>query len=70
MNDPVLAIQNGYAAYRSFYDVLPPTFEGAVPLFDRQMVDDPAGRSFARSRETVVRALADSMRAANVVAMV
>jgi len=70
MNDPKLAIQNGYAAYRSFYDVLPPTFEGALPLFDRPMVDDPAGRSFARSRETVVRALADSMRAANVVAMV
>ena len=70
MNDPKMAIQNGYAAYRSFYDVLPPTFEGALPLFDRQMLDDPAGRSFARSRETVVRALADSMRAANVVAMV
>ena len=69
-NDPKLAIQNGYAAYRSFYDVLPPTFEGAVPLFDRPMLDDPAGRSFARSRESVVRALADSMRAANVVAMV
>ena len=69
-NDPKLAIQNGYAAYRSFYDVLPPTFEGAVPLFDRPMLDDAAGRSFARSRESVVRALADSMRAANVVAMV
>ena len=70
MNDPKMALQNGYAAYRSFYDVLPPTFEGALPLFERQMLDDPAGRSFARSRETVVRALADSMRAANVVAMV
>jgi Asp-tRNA(Asn)/Glu-tRNA(Gln) amidotransferase A subunit family amidase len=70
MGDPKLLVRNGYAAYRSFYDVLPATFEGAVPLFDRPMVDDPAGRSFALSRESVVRALGDSMRAANVVAMV
>jgi len=70
LDDPRLLVQKGYAAYRSFYDVLPPTFEEAVPLFEQQMVDDPAGRSFARSRETVVAALAASMRAANVVAMV
>jgi len=70
MNDPKLGIRNGYAAFRSFYDVLPPTFEGALPLFDRPMLDDPAGRSFARSRESVVQMLADSMKAANVVAMV
>ena len=70
MSDPKLGIKNGYAAYRSFYDVLPPTFEGALPLFDRPMLDDPAGRSFARSRESVVQMLAESMKAANVVAMV
>src|SRR5256885_6678570 len=34
------------------------------------MTDDPAGRSFARSRGEVVRQLADSMRAAGVSAMV
>jgi Asp-tRNA(Asn)/Glu-tRNA(Gln) amidotransferase A subunit family amidase len=70
LSDPRPAIKAGYEAYRSYYDVLPPTFDGVLPLLDRAMLDDPAGRSFARSRESVVRALADSMRAANVVAMV
>jgi len=70
MGDPRAAIKTGYDAYRSFYDVLPPTWDGLVPLLERSIVDDPAGRSFARSRETVVQALANSMRAANVVAMV
>ena len=34
------------------------------------MIDDPAGRSFARSRAVVVEALASAMRAAGVEAMV
>jgi Asp-tRNA(Asn)/Glu-tRNA(Gln) amidotransferase A subunit family amidase len=34
------------------------------------MVEDPAGRSFARSRSEAVASLASSMRAAGVVAMV
>jgi aspartyl-tRNA(Asn)/glutamyl-tRNA(Gln) amidotransferase subunit A len=69
-NDPRAAIRSGYAAYRSFYDVLPATYEECEPLLERPMEQDPAGRSFARSRSEVVRTLADSMRAANVVAMV
>ena len=68
-NDPRGAIRRGYAAYRAFYDVLPATYEECEPLLDRPMAEDPAGRSFARSRATVVAALASSMRAANVVAM-
>jgi Asp-tRNA(Asn)/Glu-tRNA(Gln) amidotransferase A subunit family amidase len=68
--DPRAAVRLGYAAYRKFYDVLPPTFEECEPLLDQPMVDDAAGRSFARSRAEVVASLAASMRKANVIAMV
>jgi Asp-tRNA(Asn)/Glu-tRNA(Gln) amidotransferase A subunit family amidase len=64
------AMRQGYPAYRSFYDVLPPTFEECEPLILRPMATDPAGRSFGRSRAAVVAALATSMRAAGVIAMV
>jgi Asp-tRNA(Asn)/Glu-tRNA(Gln) amidotransferase A subunit family amidase len=69
-DDPRGTFRRGYAAYRKFYDVLPATFEECEPLLDQPMTDDPAGRSFARSRAEVVAALAESMRAARVVAMV
>ena len=69
-DDPRAAIRRGYAAYQHFYDVLPKTYEECEPLFDQPMENDPAGRSFARSRTAVVGMLAESMRAANVAAMV
>ena len=69
-DDPRGALRRGYAAYRAFYDVLPATFEACEPLLDRPMTQDPAGRSFARSRAEVVAKLARSMRAARVAAMV
>ena len=53
-DDPRGAVRRGYAAYRAFYDVLPPTFEQCEPLLDRPMANDPAGQSFARSRATVI----------------
>jgi aspartyl-tRNA(Asn)/glutamyl-tRNA(Gln) amidotransferase subunit A len=68
--DPRAAVRRGYAAYRAFYDVLPATFEECAPLLDQPMMDDPAGRSFARSRATVVASLATAMRAAGVAALV
>jgi Asp-tRNA(Asn)/Glu-tRNA(Gln) amidotransferase A subunit family amidase len=68
--DPKAAMRLGYPAYRSYYDVLPATFDECLPLLDQPMTDDPAGRSFARSRAEVVAALAASMRAAGVAAMV
>jgi aspartyl-tRNA(Asn)/glutamyl-tRNA(Gln) amidotransferase subunit A len=68
--DPRAAVRLGYPAYRKFYDALPATFEECEPLLDQPMVDDPAGRSFARSRAEVVASLAASMRAAGVAAMV
>jgi len=69
-DDPVGAIRRGYSAYRSFYDVLPERFEDCVPLLRQPMERDAAGQSFARSRAEVVAALARSMRAAGVAAMV
>jgi Asp-tRNA(Asn)/Glu-tRNA(Gln) amidotransferase A subunit family amidase len=69
-NDPRAVMKRGYAAYQKFYDVLPSMYDACLTLVEKPMADDPAGRSFAKSREMVVRALADSMRAANVVAMV
>jgi aspartyl-tRNA(Asn)/glutamyl-tRNA(Gln) amidotransferase subunit A len=69
-DDPRAAVRRGYAAYRAYYNVLPATFEECEPLLDQPMTDDPAGRSFARSRAEVVAALAESMRAAGVAAMV
>ena len=69
-DDPRAAVRRGYAAYRKFYDVLPATFEECEPLLDQPMAEDPAGRSFARSRAEVVASLAASMRAAGVWAMV
>jgi Asp-tRNA(Asn)/Glu-tRNA(Gln) amidotransferase A subunit family amidase len=69
-DDPRGAMRRGYAAYRAFYDVLPATFDECEPLLGRRMLDDPASRSFARSRAEVVARLGASMRAARVSAMV
>ncbi|HXT14693.1 MAG TPA: amidase [Gemmatimonadaceae bacterium] len=69
-NDPRGAVRLGYSAYQKFYNVLPATFDECAPLLERPMTDDPAGRSFARSRATVVAALTESMRAAKIDAMV
>ena len=68
--DPRDAIRRGYAAYRAFYDVLPATYEECERLLDQPMTDDPAGRSFARSRTEIVRQLADGMRTAGLAAMI
>ncbi len=68
--DPRAAVRRGYDAYRSYYDVLPATYDECEPLLDRAMTEDQAGRAFARSRAEVVAALADSMKAAGVAAMV
>ncbi len=68
--DPRAAVRRGYAAYQSYYDVLPATFDGCEPLLQNPMATDPAGQSFARSRADVLSALAASMRAAGVAAMV
>jgi Asp-tRNA(Asn)/Glu-tRNA(Gln) amidotransferase A subunit family amidase len=67
---PRAAVRQGYPAYRAFYDLLPATFEECEPLLERPLAEDQAARAFARSRAEVVTALAESMRAAGVAAMV
>jgi Asp-tRNA(Asn)/Glu-tRNA(Gln) amidotransferase A subunit family amidase len=67
---PREAMRRGYDAYRAYYDVLPEKFEDCEPFLLEPVTGDQAGRAFARSRAEVVAALAGSMRAANVVAMV
>jgi len=68
--NPREAVRRGYPAYRAFYDVLPPTFEECEPLLEPPLTEDASGRSFARARAEVVAGLAESLRAAGVVAMV
>jgi Asp-tRNA(Asn)/Glu-tRNA(Gln) amidotransferase A subunit family amidase len=68
--DPRAAVRRGYAAYRSFYDVLPATYEECEPLLEQPMAEDPAGRSFARSRADVVRQLGDAMQAGRIAVMI
>ena len=69
-DEPKAAVQRGYHAYRSFYDVLPATFEECEPLLELPMTQDAAAQSFARSRAEVLKSLAESMRAAGVAAMI
>jgi aspartyl-tRNA(Asn)/glutamyl-tRNA(Gln) amidotransferase subunit A len=69
-DDPRAAIRRGYSAYQKFYNVLPATYEECEPLFDRPMTEDPAGRSFARSRAEIVASLESAMRSASIAAMV
>ena len=63
-------VERGLAAYRAFYDVLPAEWPAMAALIDQPYENDPAGVSFARSREAVVAQLADSFRAQNIEAMV
>src|SRR5689334_23957961 len=68
--DPRAAVRLGYPAFQKFYDVLPADFAQCEPLLDQPIADDPAGRSFARSRGEIVRRLAEAMQASGVRAMV
>ncbi|MGH7582617.1 MAG: amidase [Gemmatimonadales bacterium] len=70
MHDAHDGVRRGYDAYRSYYDVLPTTFEECVPLLEQPMEKDPAGQSFAKSRAAVIAQLAASMQKAGVTAMV
>ena len=52
------AVSRGLAAYRAYYDVLPPDWEAMSLLLDQPYERDAASMSFLRSRETVVAQLA------------
>ena len=55
---PDASVQHGLDAYRAFYDVIPADWRAVEPMLRSVDVDaDAAGRSFARSRSTVVAEL-------------
>lgn len=68
--DAVARVQRGLAAYRAFYDVLPASWTDMAALITQPYEQDPAGVSFARSREAMVARLAEAMRAQQLEAMV
>jgi Asp-tRNA(Asn)/Glu-tRNA(Gln) amidotransferase A subunit family amidase len=63
-------VERGLSAYRAFYDVLPKEWEEMLKLIGQPYEHDPAGVSFARSRETVIAQLAETFRAQRLDAMV
>jgi aspartyl-tRNA(Asn)/glutamyl-tRNA(Gln) amidotransferase subunit A len=69
-SDPRRDVERGLAAYRAFYTVLPKEWDEMARLIDQPYEHDPAGLSFARSRETVVAQLAETFRVQRLDAMV
>ncbi|MEP6622423.1 MAG: amidase [bacterium] len=63
-------VERGLAAYRAYYDVLPREWSEMATLIDQPYERDPAGVSFARSRETVVAQLAETFHVQRLDAMV
>lgn len=63
-------VQRGLAPYRAFYDVLPKEWDEMAKLIEQPYERDPAGVSFARSRETVVAQLAETFRQQRLDAMI
>ena len=64
------AVQRGLAAYRAFYTVLPAERDAMATLIEQPYERDPAGVSFARSRETVIAQLAEGFRAQRLDALI
>lgn len=64
------AMRRGLAPYRAFYDVLPSDWRAFEALTRIPYESDPASVSFRRSREEVVRTLADRMTALRLDAMI
>lgn len=56
-------VRRGQAAFRAFYDVLPEGWDAMATLMDQPYERDPAGVSFARSREAVLAIMAEKYRA-------
>jgi Asp-tRNA(Asn)/Glu-tRNA(Gln) amidotransferase A subunit family amidase len=63
-------VERGLAAYRAFYDVLPKEWSEMAKLIDQPYERDPAGVSFAKSRETLIAQLTAEFRAQRIDAMI
>lgn len=63
-------VRRGLAEYQSFYDVLPTEWPEMSRIMSQPYERDPAGRSFARSRDQVVAQLAETFRSERIEAMI
>jgi Asp-tRNA(Asn)/Glu-tRNA(Gln) amidotransferase A subunit family amidase len=63
-------VERGLASFRAFYDVLPKEWAEMSALIEQPYERDPAGVSFARSRETAIAQLAETFRAERLDAMI
>ncbi len=63
-------VERGLAPYRAFYDVLPKDWSDMAQLIDQPYERDPAGVSFARSREAAIAQLTATFRAQRLDAMI
>jgi len=63
-------VERGLAPYRAFYDVLPKEWADMARLIEQPYERDPAGVSFARSRETAIAQLMATFRAQRIDAMI
>lgn len=68
--DPRALVRRGLAPYREFYDVLPVDWDEMARIIEQPYERDPAGLSFARSREEVTARLAGELRAQRFDAMI
>jgi Asp-tRNA(Asn)/Glu-tRNA(Gln) amidotransferase A subunit family amidase len=69
--DPDAAVQRGLDAYRAYYDVIPAAWDAVRPMLTPVHPDaDAAGRSFLRSRSTVVAELVAFLDAQRIDALV
>ena len=64
------AMERALPAFRAFYDVLPAEWNEVAKIADTPYERDPAGRSFARSRDAVVAQLAKSFKAQQLDALI
>lgn len=63
-------VGRGLAAYRAFYDVLPKEWDAMARIMVEPYEHDPAGVSFARSRQAVLQQLAVTFRSQRLDAMI
>jgi len=63
-------MERALPAFRAFYDVLPAEWNEVAKIADTPYERDPAGRSFARSRDAVVAQLAKSFKAQQLDALI
>lgn len=60
--DARASVRKGLAIFRSFYDVLPESWDAMAVLIEQPYEQDPAGVSFARSREAVIAIMTERYR--------